>query len=33
MSKKNKLLVKIFAGTMAILTILGVSASLLYMIF
>lgn len=33
MNKKNKLFVRIFAGTMAVLMVLGVSASFLYMIF
>lgn len=32
MNKKNKLLVRIFAGLMAFLMVLGVSASLIYMI-
>lgn len=33
MNKKNKLFVRIFAGVMAALMVLGVSTSLLYMIF
>lgn len=33
MNKKNKIFVRIFAGIMAILMVLGVSASFLYMIF
>lgn len=33
MNKKNKLLVRIFAGIMAFLMVLGVSSTLLYMIF
>lgn len=33
MNKKNKLMVRIFAGILALLMVLGVAASLLYMIF
>ncbi len=33
MNKKNKLIVRIFAGILALLMVLGVAASLLYMIF
>lgn len=33
MNKKNKLIVRIFAGVMALLMLLGGSASLLYMLF
>ena len=33
MNKKNKLIVRIFAAFLAALMILGVSTSLLYMIF
>ena len=33
MNKKNKLIVRIFAGIMALLMLLGGSASLLYMLF
>lgn len=33
MNKKNKLYVRIFAGIMAALMVLGVSTSFLYMIF
>ncbi len=33
MNKKNKLFVRIFAGILALLMVLGVSTSLLYMIF
>ncbi len=33
MNKKNKLIIRIFAGVMALLMILGGSASLLYMLF
>ena len=32
MNKKNKLFVRIFAGLMAFLMVLGVSASFIYMI-
>ena len=32
MNKKNKLIVRIFAGILALLMVLGVAASLLYMI-
>ena len=32
MNKKNKLFVRIFAGVMAFLMVLGVSASFIYMI-
>ena len=33
MNKKNKWFVRIFAGTMVVLMVLGASASLLYSIF
>lgn len=33
MNKKNKLIIRIFAGVMALLMILGGSVSLLYMLF